>query len=496
MVTLHYTIIITLICHINPTLFAGEISQYLLEDTLSKYKSIDYSKPTPLLKVSQNARIMDLLNAEHFDNILRDTLDNMRPPSIIIFWNSSNPQCTSKYNTIDFNNSVINNLPSRSHLFAATYDYGAAQYRIWYRFTPERDLKQRFNINNCPSIVFIPSTCNGLTNWCIDKNINEIIYLGCNEYSNQCTDYEILNTDNWINIVKNKLKQTENIPILNSSFRVMRQQQQYLVSRDKFSLISELRNNFVVPALPAFSETGYKIIKTPVSMQNELFQFYKTYKTDNTMVERWNYDDTKLNTHRLSSFIIDLNLNVSFKEYIANNYIKPIMEEWLGFELQLTSFYGLREYHSGHILKNHIDRIDIMIFAASISIAHIISNDINLNDYNTWLTDMQWPFEGIDFEGNNIRYNHEPGTMIIFESAKFIHGRPYMLPYINGNNNDYLIHVGAFCYFQPANPKHYKLQMRHARNARNNINRFITGNINNLEPLYYPPPNKVNKKEL
>lgn len=144
-----------------------------------------------------------------------------------------------------------------------------------------------------------------------------------------------------------------------------------------------------------------------------------------------------------------------FRDEMAKRYIQPVLENWIGFELELTSHYGLRQYHSGAWLRNHIDRMDLLVISVTFSILHLYANetdkviDINnwQNEVNTWPDDIHWPLEAVDFHGNNVRYNHKPGTAILYESAKLPHGRPFPLPTDHEGNE--LIHVGSFCHFIP-----------------------------------------------
>eukprot|EP00483_Globobulimina_turgida_P003708 UN03714 len=181
------------------------------------------------------------------------------------------------------------------------------------------------------------------------------------------------------------------------------------------------------------------------------------------------------------------------RDGIANQLIKPILEEWVGFPLVLSSHYGIREYYSGAYLKNHVDRLDVLIISVTSSIAHlttdtIINESLLEEPKNYWNENDSWPLEGVDWKGNNIRYDHKPGTMVLYESAKFIHGRPYRMP---GKN---YIHVGAFCHFRPADESW--AAHKHAQNGRANINRHSKGVRYDKEPPYYPPPQKTNKEEL
>ena len=63
-------------------------------------------------------------------------------------------------------------LPSRESLLIGLYDYGSASKRSWYKFIPELDLQSRFNIKECPSLVYAPKeTCTGWTDWCVRESV-------------------------------------------------------------------------------------------------------------------------------------------------------------------------------------------------------------------------------------------------------------------------------------------------------------------------------------
>ena len=68
----------------------------------------------------------------------------------------------------------------------------------------------------------------------------------------------------------------------------------------------------------------------------------------------------------------------------------------------------------------------------------------------------------------------------MYESAKFIHGRPFPLP---GHN---LMHLGAFCHFMPGDGSWKEQQ--HNRNAMVNMNRNTKNVRYEKEPKYYPSP--------
>ncbi|CAN0013427.1 unnamed protein product, partial [Sphacelaria rigidula] len=45
------------------------------------------------------------------------------------------------------------------------------------------------------------------------------------------------------------------------------------------------------------------------------------------------------------------------------------MEEWSGLKLKPTSCYGVRTYHRGSVLANHVDRLDTHVISAIINVS-------------------------------------------------------------------------------------------------------------------------------
>eukprot|EP01084_Bolivina_argentea_P110353 197073_1 len=474
----------------NCEIIVGESTKYLIDDPLSKYQNDDYSEATPLLNIA--GRVMDLMNGEHFDDILRDTPYPMRPPSIILFWDSTDPICSRKKEAFDFEDVVRFRLPSRAHLFASIYDMGVAPKRTWYKWIPERDLKTRFNVIQCPSLIWVSNQCNGFTDWCVNNTINGVQYLGCDDFTEQCTQDKRKIYDNnsdgiWFEWVQ-QLIETEPVELGHSNpsriMSTMEEQEKWILKRDEVTTRTQLRNNWASSTLPGFSEKGYKAVKLPDILMKKMIKFYHSNKHQRRN-ENWNTEGTQVNGHEVDSYMVWM--PEKWKDDIARTYIKPLLEQWVGFELQLTSFYGMREYYSGHFLRNHVDRMDVLIVSATVSIAKLLNDTSTDGEYNMWSVNHKWPLEGVDWKGNNVRYAHEPGTMVMYESAKFIHGRPYRMPASN------YIHVGAFCHFIPADGSWTRLG--HDKNARNNINRHTSNVYYKSEPPYYPPQNWKNMQK-
>ena len=129
--------------------------------------------------------------------------------------------------------------------------------------------------------------------------------------------------------------------------------------------------------------------------------------------------------------MISLDHNWQERDRIANDVIRPILQEWSGeSSLELTAFYGIREYEAGAVLRNHVDRIDTHVYSAILQIGQTgIEQD--------------WPLEVIGFDGKRYLVTLKPGEMVLYEGAKLIHGRPYPL---NGT-----LFSNAFVHFKAAN---------------------------------------------
>lgn len=93
-------------------------------------------------------------------------------------------------------------------------------------------------------------------------------------------------------------------------------------------------------------------------------------------------------------------------------YTRTTLEEWIGGDIPLepTSMYGIRMYLNNSVLENHVDRLK----------THAVSTIINLDQD----LDEPWPLHIFDHAGNLHEIIMEPGDMVLYESARAVHGRP------------------------------------------------------------------------
>ena len=97
---------------------------------------------------------------------------------------------------------------------------------------------------------------------------------------------------------------------------------------------------------------------------------------------------------------------------ITADAIRPLVEEWIGMRVAVTSVYGIRVYGNHSVLAPHVDRLPLVS-----SIIMNIAQDV----------DEDWPLEVYDHDGIAHNVTMVPGDIIFYESATVVHGRPFPL---------------------------------------------------------------------
>merc|ERR1712218_100614 len=94
--------------------------------------------------------------------------------------------------------------------------------------------------------------------------------------------------------------------------------------------------------------------------------------------------------------------------------LRPILESWSGQKLSKDHVvYGIRRYLRGAYIMSHVDRLP----------THIISVILQIDQK----VDTEWPLTVIDHKGKKDKVYLKMGEMVIYESAKIIHGRQFPL---------------------------------------------------------------------
>ena len=376
---------------------------------------------------------------------MQDTPDELRPPSIILF--KGFKSCPNADSELSYTKLAETVWPSRERLMTCSYDMDANPKRAWFRFTPEMDLQKRFGVSKCGTVVFVPrgKECNGFTDWCAKKtNDPKVARVGCENFIDQCAKHVKI-WDGQIPLVSwvQTLVDADGEPQISPVFGTYADQRRWLLERDETTTDNELRNYYLVEAFPAFTPLGFSPVPIPEQMREWLIDFWNRRKSGR-VTESWHSGSTQMSFHEEPTSFVSMDLEGRMRDKLANEIIKPIVEKWSGIApLELTSFYGIREYKQNW-LRGHIDRIDTHVLSVTFSLGKL-----NASNIDQILTDEEanklpaWPLEVVAFDGEIYRHDHPQNTMILYESSKLIHGRPY--------HNKGPPHLGAFCHFKPMN---------------------------------------------
>lgn len=90
--------------------------------------------------------------------------------------------------------------------------------------------------------------------------------------------------------------------------------------------------------------------------------------------------------------------------------LRDVLEDWYGGRLELTSIYGIRKYQNGAVLRMHVDTVN----------THVVSAIINVDQG----VDEDWPLVILDHNDKEHTVLMKAGDMLLYESARLLHGRP------------------------------------------------------------------------
>lgn len=205
-----------------------------------------------------------------------------------------------------------------------------------------------------------------------------------------------------------------------------------IASRHSTTCMTHTRNIVLPPSLPTIHPIGFHKRKMPPGLHDRLLKHYRNFYKERGK-EPWDKSGTQLNCigkdddHHLCHRVY-LDLNHQERDSIANDVLKPILEKWSGKSLEHTSFYGIRDYSRGAVLRNHVDRIS----------THVISVILMVSATGE---EEEWGLEVIGFDGKRYQIYLKPGDMAMYEGHALIHGRPK--PF-NGT-----VFTNCYCHFKP-----------------------------------------------
>jgi len=188
--------------------------------------------------------------------------------------------------------------------------------------------------------------------------------------------------------------------------------------------VKRLGLNYVQPQMvPSYSLMGFELRRLPEQTFAWLREWYMRKQLEEETSESG--AGPCMNQHAAPTGIT--HLDQRNKQRLTAE-LQPIMEEWYGGELEMTSIYGIRKYINGSILRMHVDTVN----------THVVSAIINVDQE----VDRDWPLLILDHDYEEHSVNMRPGDMMLYESAKSLHGRPDVF---SGSHYD-----NIFIHFKPA----------------------------------------------
>lgn len=163
--------------------------------------------------------------------------------------------------------------------------------------------------------------------------------------------------------------------------------------------------------LPKLSPFGFKIEKVPEKTFKLILEAYNLLqhtirKEDWPGINHFIYDEYK----NAPVEIMSMDAFTRIREIIAEE-LQPIHEEFISHKEKIIPkwIYGIRSYQRGAMLAPHTDTLETHHVSSII----IVDKKVNTD----WALDIQ------DHFGNWHKVYAEPGDMILYESAKNLHGR-------------------------------------------------------------------------
>lgn len=180
----------------------------------------------------------------------------------------------------------------------------------------------------------------------------------------------------------------------------------HLVWHDK-----RLGLNYVQPKLVrGVTDVGFELKEMPKETFKWLQEWYRTTRAVNSIDE--SNVGPCMNQHQAMSEITHLpSVGIYSKERLGNE-LKPMLSDWYhgNDPLFLTSIYGVRRYTNGSILRMHVDTVGTHVVSAIINVDQNVTND--------------WPLIILGHNDEEYSINMKPGDILLYESAKLLHGRP------------------------------------------------------------------------
>ena len=162
----------------------------------------------------------------------------------------------------------------------------------------------------------------------------------------------------------------------------------------------------IVKHVKAFTKEGFLKQPIPPPLWEKIETFFKAHRNN------------EINEGTVPGYIVGETTWMSYVDFALRNEVnevmKPILAEWSGVGLTESAVYGIRKYTEGSTLQVHVDAKG----------THIISAILHVHEEYGSDSQERWPLQIQDHQGTVHEVLLNPGEMVLYESAKLIHGRP------------------------------------------------------------------------
>ena len=181
-----------------------------------------------------------------------------------------------------------------------------------------------------------------------------------------------------------------------------------------------------------FTDVGFKKIKCPRDLWGEVRTYWNNNRGhDHRAIEEWVGSGFFVNWHEVNQDLVVPPMML--KRHWQDTFL-PVVEAWTNTKLEATDIYGIRVYYDGAWLSNHVDREH----------THAASAILNVDQVNVT---EPWPVHIWDIHGKRHVVTLEPGYMLLYESARCMHGRPTRL-----HGQEY---INIFTHYRPVGKPHW-----------------------------------------
>ena len=432
---------------------------------------------------------VEICNGEHLDDLLMTKDNSVKQDTLLLLYNGD---CEEKAK-LELRDEKW---PPRQHVLLMTHDWQKWPHTTWFSFTKQQNIRQRYFTNHCLTgllwrqgwtkdttpLVWEPTNDMSFKEWAMGHlvaevilrnalNVDVLVLVGDERYTLGKADQigftmkhiwqdPVLILDNVMEEVIAAFMVTKprfkfELTHINESFffdswKISRILTDLLEGKHQHDLLlshaDRHRLMLLQPqCLRGYTRTGWELMRMPEQVHRELLSMYERderfeseYYSD--LLTAWNQDEVHVTQTTLTS---------QQTQYISR-YVRPLLEEWSGETLQMTSGEGvvtrIRKYKGGARVRMHVDEVETgHVFGVILQVTQ--APQAEDDPLQPWLLQLVSP------DGRRQGVSMHPGDMLMFESSLVIHGRPEPL------QTQY--YVNSFLYYKPVGWKYVKADCRH-----------------------------------